>query len=130
MIRRAWIDTDVSPAPGGHECNPGGHECNDAFALLHAFGSAEIEVVGLSSVFGNAPLSEVDAILRDMAARFGPAGVPVHSGAAAAGMAVTDAARAIAAEAEAEAADDRRDRALDQRRRFGRRASQARRADR
>ncbi|MCI0390199.1 MAG: hypothetical protein MOB07_15725, partial [Acidobacteria bacterium] len=40
-----WIDTDPSVAPGGHEVD-------DGFALIQAFHSPELEIRGVSVVFG------------------------------------------------------------------------------
>ena len=44
-----WIDTDPSVERGGHEVD-------DGFALVQAFHSPELEIRGVSVVFGNAPL--------------------------------------------------------------------------
>jgi inosine-uridine nucleoside N-ribohydrolase len=87
-----WIDTDPSVQRGGHEVD-------DGFALLQAFHSPELRIRGISIVFGNAPLAAAVPIGKEIVQRFGPAGVPVYSGAASAqelGI-ETDASRAIAA---------------------------------
>jgi pyrimidine-specific ribonucleoside hydrolase len=70
-----WIDTDPSMAPGGHEID-------DGYALLQAFHSPELAIRGISIVFGNAPLERAFAIGQEFTKRFGPAGMPVHRGAA------------------------------------------------
>ncbi len=87
-----WIDTDPSVARGGHEVD-------DGFALVQAFRSTALKVRGVSAVFGNAPLSEAFPIAQHLVSDFGPAGVPVFSGAASAnnlGL-ETEASRAMAA---------------------------------
>ena len=54
-------------------------------------------MTGVSVVFGNAPLAVGTPIARRIAAAFGPAGLPVHEGAAAPGGGPTPASRALAA---------------------------------
>ncbi len=50
-----WIDTDPSVAPGGHEVD-------DGIALLQAFASPELDIRGISVVFGNADLATASRI--------------------------------------------------------------------
>jgi pyrimidine-specific ribonucleoside hydrolase len=59
-----WIDTD--PAIG-----PAWREVDDAFALLLAFRSPELRIVGISSTYGNAPLRRTTHVARDLVRRFG-----------------------------------------------------------
>lgn len=75
--RHVWIDTD--PSVGVPE-----RDVDDGFALVQAFHSPELRVVGVSVVFGNAPLGRAYPIATEIASRFGPAGLRVYSGAAAA----------------------------------------------
>lgn len=72
-----WIDTD--PALGLPNA-----DVDDAFALVQAFRSPELRLRGVSAVFGNAPLSDTLPIAAEITARFGPPGLTVHAGAAAA----------------------------------------------
>ena len=74
--RTVWIDTDTSVAPGGHELD-------DGLALVQAFNSPELDVRGVSAVFGNAPLADTYPIAQEVVRRFGSAGLEVHEGAAA-----------------------------------------------
>ena len=60
-----WIDTDVSIGSPLREVD-------DAFALVLAFHSRELRVTGISTSYGNAPLSYVDRVAREMTTRFGP----------------------------------------------------------
>ncbi len=71
--RPVWIDTD--PAVGIAD-----RDVDDGVALLQALRSPEIAVVGVSTVFGNAPLEEADPIARALLDRWAPS-VPVHRGA-------------------------------------------------
>lgn len=72
-----WMDVDT--AAGLPDA-----DVDDALALIQAFHSPEIEVVGVSVVFGNAPLDKAVPITREVVREFGPAGLGVHPGAAAA----------------------------------------------
>jgi inosine-uridine nucleoside N-ribohydrolase len=86
-----WIDTDPSVQRGVHEVD-------DGFALLQAFHSPELRIRGVSIVFGNAPLATALPIGEEIVRRFGPAGLPLYSGAGGAQElgTETDASRAIA----------------------------------
>lgn len=70
-----WIDTDPSVERGGHEVD-------DGFALVQAFHSPELDIRGVSVVFGNADLPKAWQIGKDIVDRFGPARLGVYRGAA------------------------------------------------
>src|SRR4051794_38550414 len=63
-----WIDTD--PAVGVKE-----RDVDDGLALIQSFHSPELEIKGISVVFGNASLDQVFPIGKEIARRFGPKGV-------------------------------------------------------
>lgn len=88
-----WIDTDPSVAPGGHEVD-------DGIALLQAFASPELDIRGISVVFGNADLATASRIGREIARKFGPKNVAVYDGASGATELgwETEASRALATE--------------------------------
>jgi len=69
-----WIDTD--PAVG----EPGA-DVDDGFAILQALRSPELEVVGISTVFGNAPGPTGHRIARHLLALADAPHVPLHAGA-------------------------------------------------
>lgn len=71
---RVWIDTDPTVLPGGLEVD-------DGLALAQAFGSPELHVVGVSSVFGNGDIDTCHASATAMVAAFGPAAMAVARGA-------------------------------------------------
>ncbi len=73
--KAVWIDTDPSVQRGGHEVD-------DGFALVQAFHSPELRILGISVVFGNSPLHEALPIGRDIVLRSGPKDMPVQEGAA------------------------------------------------
>ena len=88
-----WIDTD--PAIGVPD-----RDVDDGVALMQAFGSPELNIRGVSIVFGNAPFDRALPIGRDLAGKFGPSGLVVTAGASSAeALGIeTDASRALAAE--------------------------------
>jgi inosine-uridine nucleoside N-ribohydrolase len=87
-----WIDTD--PALGEPE-----RDVDDGFALVQAFNSPELDLRGVSVVFGNVPLDRGLPIARRLVREFGPRGLQVFAGAADAAQLGTDmeASRAMAA---------------------------------
>ncbi len=93
--RAVWIDTDPSIALGEHEID-------DGIALLQAFASPELDIRGISIVYGNADLPTASRIGREVVERFGPKGMRVFIGAGSAqdlGR-ETEASRALAKELE------------------------------
>jgi inosine-uridine nucleoside N-ribohydrolase len=74
---KIWIDTD--PAIGVPGC-----DVDDGLALIQAFHSPELEVHGVSAVFGNAPLDKAFPLAQEACRKFGPAGLEARSGAASA----------------------------------------------
>ena len=66
---KVWIDTD--PSIGAPY-----REVDDAFALVLAFHSPELQIVGISTTYGNARLKRTTKVAREMVQRFGaPAGL-------------------------------------------------------
>lgn len=61
-----WIDTDVSIGSPFREVD-------DAFALVLAFHSPEIQIAGLSTTYGNASLGHTTHAAQDLVRRFGGA---------------------------------------------------------
>ena len=75
------IDTDVALGVV-HEGRA--RDVDDAYAIVAALNAPEVEVLGITTVFGNAPLALADRAAREIIALKG-ASVPVVRGAAAAG---------------------------------------------
>ena len=73
--RIVWMDVDPAVLRGGHEPD-------DGLALLEAFHSPELEVRGVSVVFGNSPVDVGYPNAREIVERFGPEGLRVYKGAA------------------------------------------------
>ena len=71
------IDTEVARGVH-HEGRP--RDIDDGFAIVEAINSSDIELLAVTTVFGNGPLIEVDRVAREIIA-LKKADVPVHSGA-------------------------------------------------
>jgi inosine-uridine nucleoside N-ribohydrolase len=91
-LPRVWIDTDTACGVEGRV------DPDDCFALVYLLSRAELNIVGISTVFGNASLEDTDRIAREIA----DDRVPVFRGAAWAGdQAETPASLALTAALEA-----------------------------
>ena len=71
------IDTDIALG-AVHDGRP--RDVDDAYALVAALNNPAIDLLGITTVFGNAPLADTDAIAREIVAMKGSA-VPVAMGA-------------------------------------------------
>jgi len=72
LPKRVWVDADAA-------CGvPGRVDPDDCFALVYLLSRPDIEIVGVSTVFGNAPLEETDRIAREIVG----GAAPVYRGAA------------------------------------------------
>ncbi|MEM7005042.1 MAG: nucleoside hydrolase [Pseudomonadota bacterium] len=71
--RRVWIDTDPAITSGNGEVD-------DGYALLQALRSPELDVVGVSAVFGNTDIDNTYPMAQEILARAGREDVPVYRG--------------------------------------------------
>ncbi len=71
--RRVWIDTDPAITAGNGEVD-------DAFALIQALRSPELDIVGVSAVFGNTDIDHTFAMAREILARANRADIRVYRG--------------------------------------------------
>ncbi|MBK8314151.1 MAG: hypothetical protein IPL01_09070 [Acidobacteria bacterium] len=55
------------------------HEVDDGFALIQAFNSPELEIRGVSVVYGNAPFEAAWPIGQEIVAMFGPKGLKCYA---------------------------------------------------
>jgi pyrimidine-specific ribonucleoside hydrolase len=92
LAKPVWIDTDPSVQQQGV------HEVDDGFALVQAFRSKELQIRGVSVVFGNAPLDQAFPIGQEIMRRYGQKNVPLFKGAVSAADLgkETEASRALA----------------------------------
>ncbi len=81
---RVWVDADAACGTGKHR------DPDDCIAMLSLATAKGFTIVGASTVFGNAPLSVTDAVMRELMGEIerhtGPAiaAIPVHRGCGAA----------------------------------------------
>jgi inosine-uridine nucleoside N-ribohydrolase len=71
--RRVWIDTDPAITAGNGEVD-------DAFALIQALRSPELDVVGISAVFGNCAIDHTYPMAQEIIRRAGRDDVSVYRG--------------------------------------------------
>ena len=67
-IDRVWVDADAACGTGRRR------DPDDCLALLSLSFAKDLTVVGISTVFGNAPLAETDAVMRALVHEIGPRG--------------------------------------------------------
>lgn len=71
---RVWIDADAACGTGKHR------DPDDCLALLALASAKHIDIAGISTVFGNAPVSESDQVMRALVHEMGTyAGRPVSA---------------------------------------------------
>jgi inosine-uridine nucleoside N-ribohydrolase len=87
LPKRVWVDADAA-------CGlPGRVDPDDCFALVYLLSRPDLEIVGVSTVFGNAPLDDTDRVTREIVG----GAVPVYRGAAGPGaLSSTPAGEALA----------------------------------
>lgn len=73
LPRRVWIDTDPAITAGNGEVD-------DAFAIILALRSAELHVVGISAVHGNASADHAYDMAKDIVRRAGHPEMPIYRG--------------------------------------------------
>ncbi len=71
--RRVWIDTDPAVTAGNGEVD-------DAFALFQALRSPELDIVGVSAVFGNCELAHAYPMAQEIVRQTGRTDIPVWCG--------------------------------------------------
>ncbi|HEA30464.1 MAG TPA: nucleoside hydrolase [Leeuwenhoekiella sp.] len=79
--KQIWIDTDL--AAGMKRVSGEGYsDVDDAYAILHLMKAENIEIKGISAVFGNTPLENAFPLCQKMNAEFAGGEIPVYKGAA------------------------------------------------
>ncbi len=92
-VKDVRLDVDTATDTG---------DVDDGMMLIQSFHSPEVNIRGISVVFGNAPLAKALPIARTIVSQFGPAGLTPKSGAASAADfgKINEAVEAMAAELE------------------------------
>lgn len=71
-VKDVWLDVDTATGIG---------DVDDGLMLIQSFHSPEVNIRGISVVFGNAPLDKAVPIARTITSKFGPTGLMPKSGA-------------------------------------------------
>jgi inosine-uridine nucleoside N-ribohydrolase len=79
MPKSVWIDTDLAMGVGNPQ--DGYADVDDAFALVQLFKAPNLDLVGISTVFGNTDVATATQLAQQMSERFGK-NRPVYQGAA------------------------------------------------
>ena len=80
MKKQVWIDTDLSVGME-RENRPGYCDVDDGYAILQLMKSDNVDIVGMSSVFGNTTIDKADKLCRLMNDEFAEGKIPVYKGA-------------------------------------------------
>lgn len=67
---RIWVDADAACGTGKHR------DPDDCLALLSLVAAKNLQIFGISTVFGNAPVSETDAVMRALVGEIARQGGP------------------------------------------------------
>lgn len=78
--QKVWIDTDLSVGMKRHS-RDGYSDVDDGYAVLQLMKSPEVEIVGISAVFGNTLIDNAYELCQKMATSFASSPIPVYMGA-------------------------------------------------
>ncbi|MEL7535088.1 MAG: nucleoside hydrolase [Bacteroidota bacterium] len=78
--KKVWIDTDVAIGMG--DPRQGFADVDDAWAMVHLFHANHIQVIGVSTVFGNTDIDNATRLAKEICSRFAPYELSVARGAA------------------------------------------------
>lgn len=81
MKKQVWIDTDLA-AGMKRTRGEGFSDVDDAYAILQLMKAENVEIMGISAVFGNTPLKNAFPLCQKMNDEFASGKIPVHKGAA------------------------------------------------
>ncbi|MFI8378540.1 nucleoside hydrolase [Leeuwenhoekiella sp. NPDC079379] len=79
--KKVWIDTDLSVGMKRYH-REGYSDVDDGYAVLQLFKAENIEVTGISAVFGNTKIEDAYRLSQKMAAEYAPYKIAVFKGAA------------------------------------------------
>jgi pyrimidine-specific ribonucleoside hydrolase len=80
--RKVWIDTDLAVGMKRDARNRDGYsDVDDGYAILQLIQSDKVEVVALSSVFGNTKLENAHSLCQLMSKEYADGKIPVYKGA-------------------------------------------------
>jgi len=80
MKKQVWIDTDLSVGMKRYH-REGVSDVDDGYAVLQLFKAEEVNIHGISAVFGNTKIEDAYRLSKKMATEFAPYKIPVYKGA-------------------------------------------------
>ncbi|GAA5030201.1 hypothetical protein GCM10011506_19130 [Marivirga lumbricoides] len=80
MIKQVWIDTDLSVGMKRH-AREGYCDVDDGYAVLQLMKAHNINIKGISAVFGNTSIENAYALSQKMSKEFAGGKIPVYKGA-------------------------------------------------
>ena len=81
-MQKVWIDTDIAIGAGNQ--NDGFADVDDAYAIAHLIKAPSVQIMGISTVFGNTDIDQASRLANEMVDRFCEQPVPVCQGLASA----------------------------------------------
>jgi pyrimidine-specific ribonucleoside hydrolase len=78
--KNIWIDTDLSVGMKRH-IREGYCDVDDGYALLQLFKAENVEIMGISAVFGNTKIDDAYRLCQEMSTQFAKNQIPVYKGA-------------------------------------------------
>lgn len=78
--KKVWIDADLAVGMKRYE-REGYSDVDDGYAILQLFKAENIDVKGISAVFGNTRIDDAYRLSQKMANEFAPYDIPVYKGA-------------------------------------------------
>ncbi|WP_236974675.1 nucleoside hydrolase [Membranihabitans maritimus] len=78
--QKIWIDTDLSVGMKRHT-REGYCDVDDGYAVLQLMKSPEVDIIGISAVFGNTLIENAYGLCQKMAGSFASNNIPVYKGA-------------------------------------------------
>jgi len=78
--KNIWIDTDLSVGMKRH-IREGYCDVDDGYALLQLFKAKNVEIMGISAVFGNTKIDDAFRLCQEMSTKFAKNQIPVYKGA-------------------------------------------------
>ncbi len=79
--KKIWVDADLAVGMKGYN-REGYSDVDDAYALLQLFKAENIDIKGISTVFGNTRIDDAYRLSNEMVSNFAPYDIPVYKGAA------------------------------------------------
>ena len=77
-MQKVWIDTDIAIGTGNLET--GFADVDDAYAIAHLIKAPQIQLMGISTVFGNTDINQATLLAHEIVENFCPDQIPVCKG--------------------------------------------------